>query len=83
MQFDYTAFYAITTEYRGATDKRGSRIWCKSGNYSSRAYPYKHELSMVENHAAAAREYAKDMKMQHDHYQGGCLEKGKYVFVRV
>ena len=47
---------AIFTKYLGPTNRRAGRIkaWAKSGGTLSVTRAYEHELSLSQNHAAAA-----------------------------
>lgn len=73
-------FAAITTQFLGPTNFRGSRIkaTCQAGSVT---VSYDHRYNAYENHAIAARTLAEKMEWR-GHYYGGALPNGRgYAFV--
>jgi hypothetical protein len=73
-------YQAISTEYFGPTNTRGSRIVARA-DAGSISVPYEHGLGLFENHQAAARAFAKKFNWK-GRLVGGGTKKG-YCFVFV
>ena len=72
---------AITTEYKGPTNHRGSRIIVRA-QAGRMTVPWDHALDVAENHRAAAMMFvAKWDWGEPSDWVGGALPSGGYVFV--
>jgi hypothetical protein len=73
-------YQAIVTKYYGPTNFRGSRIKATAAA-ASIIMPYRHELNIEDNHAAAAELLAVKMKWEGYWFQGGMPNSSGYCFV--
>jgi hypothetical protein len=73
---------AIVTKYLPPTNHRGARMKATTDSGST-VVPYRHELSIVENHRLAAQTHGRSSKLSWTgEMVGGSIEKGaRYVFV--
>lgn len=74
-------FKAITTQYFGPTNYKGSRIKATDLDGNSVTVSYNHALNGDQNHVAAAKALATKMGWN-GRYFGGALKRG-YAFVNV
>lgn len=70
---------AILTRYKGATDRRGSRIIATDSDNNRMTIPYPHELNSEEAHRKAA-EALRDKMKWNGKLTGGGLKNG-YAWV--
>jgi hypothetical protein len=76
------AFQAIKTHYLGPTNTKGGRIVAKA-DAGRIVMPYKHELSILGNHVAAAKQLAEKLDWSGTWIPGSLWRgtRSGYVFV--
>lgn len=70
----------IITKYHGPTNTKGARLKAAATGGIKRFYPYKHELSAMENHARAARALMDQLGWP-NRLATGALKDGSHVWV--
>jgi len=76
------ALQSIETEYRGATNTRGSRIVVKTCSGIKKSFPWDCELNEYNNHKQAAIDVLKELGWYDRPWIAGASNNGKgYIFV--
>ena len=74
-------YKAITVKYLGPTETRGARVKASAGGRGNVTLPFRHDLSMEQNVAAAVDELLLRYEWLSYSYALGALSDGTYVAV--